>query len=306
MQSHYKTGVVHMRTTVNGDARIAYQTFGDPDGEPLLLIMGLDFQMVYWPDGFCAELAARGFHVARFDNRDSGLSSHFDSLAEESPFAVLLRGGGRKPAYTMHDMAGDGLSVLDALGWESAHLCSVSMGSGIALATAILHPERVRTVTATMGGSMRRRDALRYLRFGLFLRFARIRHPDTDEGAVRTLVDMTRLLATPHAPFDEDWARAVATLSHGRAPRDPGTTQRQAAAGLSPGPLNRRVREITAPTLFINGADDPLIRPSAGAAIARQIPGARSIVQPRMGHLIQQHLWTPLADAVAAQAGLSP
>nr|WP_157239286.1 alpha/beta hydrolase [Catenuloplanes japonicus] len=203
-------------------------------------------------------------------------------------------------------MAGDGPAVMSALGWDSAHLCSTSMGSGIALATAILHPGRVRTVTATMGGPMRRRDALRFVRFGFFARAARIRHPATGEGAVRTMVDLTRMLATPHAPFDEEWARATAAISHARAPHDPGSTQRQAAAGLSPGPLSARLGEITAPTLLLNGADDPLIRPSAGAALARRVPGARAVILPRMGHLIQQHLWTPLADAVAAQAALRP
>ncbi|GAB7050895.1 alpha/beta fold hydrolase [Catenuloplanes indicus] len=288
----------------NGDVRIAYETFGDPGGVPLLLIMGLDFQMVLWPDEFCRMLAGRGFHVARFDNRDSGLSTHFTSPAPENPFRTLFRGSAA-PVYTGLDMVADGLAVMDALGWPSAHVCGASLGSGLALATAVLHPGRVRGVTAVLGGPLgRRRDLLRYVNFGLFPRAARIRHPATDAGAIDTLVDLLRLISSPHAPFDEQWARSVATISHHRSPRDPGSTQRQTAAGLRLGPVARRFHEITVPTLCVNGADDPLIRPSAGAALARRIPGARSIVHPRMGHTLPPHVWPLLTAELASQAGL--
>lgn len=293
-----------IRTAHHGEVQLAYETFGAPGGEPLLLIMGLDFQMVYWPDGFCRALAARGFHVARFDNRDAGLSTHLSSPQRENPFRVLFTGS-RKPAYTAADMVDDGLAVMDALGWDSAHLCGVSLGSGLALATAVLQPWRVRTVTTVAGGPAGKLNLLRYVKFGVFARFARIRHPDTEEGAVQTLVDMIQLLSSPHHPFEQEWARSVAEISHARSPRDPSTTQRQTAAGLNLGATARRLGEITAPTLIINGADDPLIRPSAGAALARQIPGARSVVYPRMGHILPEHVWATIADAMAAQAGLA-
>ena len=290
-----------VQTTHHGDVAVAYETFGPAGGEPLLLIMGLDYQMVWWPDGFCQALADRGFHVARFDNRDAGLSTHFTSPAKENPFRVLLRGS-RRPAYGTADMVGDGVAVMDALGWESAHVFGASMGSALALSTAVLHPGRVRSVTAAMGGPLRGAAALRYLNFGFFLRAARIKHPATDEGAIRTLVDLARLLATPHHPFDEGWAREVAEISHARSPRDPGTTQRQTYALRAAGALTGRMRDIAVPTLVINGADDPLIRPGAAAALARLVPGARPVVYPGMGHLLQEHLWDTIADEVAAQA----
>src|SRR5262245_20534137 len=176
----------------NGHIRIAYETFGSPAGEPLLLIMGLDFQMVWWPDGFCTALAERGFHVARFDNRDTGLSTHFPSPPRENPFKVLFTGSA-KPPYTTYDMVDDAIAVMAALGWDSAHLLGGSLGSAIAVATAILYPERVRTVTGMMTAPVGRIDTLRYVKFGFFLRLtrhlARLRLPDTDEGAVRTLVE---------------------------------------------------------------------------------------------------------------------
>ena len=117
------------RYTTNGDVRIAYETFGDlVTGEPLLLVMGLDFQMVWWPDGLCEMFADRGFAVVRFDNRDTGLSTHFESPRRQNPFRALL--GGTKPVYTGADMHADALAVMDAVGWQRANVLGGSMGPG--------------------------------------------------------------------------------------------------------------------------------------------------------------------------------
>ena len=103
----------------NGDVDLAYETFGDlASGEPLLLVMGLDFQMVWWPDEFIARLVDAGFAVVRFDNRDTGLSTHFDPVERPNPWKALL--GRVPPAYTARDMLDDALAVMDAVGWSSA------------------------------------------------------------------------------------------------------------------------------------------------------------------------------------------
>ena len=57
--------------------KMVYQRFGDPDLPPVFLIMGAGAQMINWPEGFCIELASRGLHLIRFDNRDAGRSTHF-------------------------------------------------------------------------------------------------------------------------------------------------------------------------------------------------------------------------------------
>src|SRR5262249_19374047 len=137
LPTYYGRSMMSVQTTRNGEVRIAYETFGSAEGEPLLLIMGLDFQMVWWPDGLCTALAERGFHVARFDNRDTGLSPHFSSPRRENPFKVLFTGSA-KPPYTTYDMVEDAVAVMAALGWESAPLLGGSLGSAIALATAIM------------------------------------------------------------------------------------------------------------------------------------------------------------------------
>ena len=121
-------GIAH-----NGDVRIAYEDFGKPGGRPLLLISGLDDQMISsWPDGFCEALAGAGLHAVRYDHRDAGLSTHFT---------------GKKKAYELTDMIDDMMAVLDAMGWESANLAGLSMGGGLAQFAALWHPDRVRTLT---------------------------------------------------------------------------------------------------------------------------------------------------------------
>jgi pimeloyl-ACP methyl ester carboxylesterase len=60
---------------VSPGVELCYQTFGDPDSEPLLLIMGLGGPMTWWDPALCRMLAESGFYVIRYDNRDTGRSS---------------------------------------------------------------------------------------------------------------------------------------------------------------------------------------------------------------------------------------
>jgi pimeloyl-ACP methyl ester carboxylesterase len=289
----------------NGDVAIAYETFGDlGSGVPLLAIMGLDFQMVWWPDAFCAMLADRGFAVARFDNRDTGLSTHFSSSQRQSPWRALL--GGTKPAYTTLDMLDDALAVMDALGWDSANVMGGSMGGALAQALAVCHPSRVRSVISCMSvpadsGSLR---LMSYIKFGAFREFRRLKADDTRESQIELLVSVYRAISSPGFPFPEKWAREAAEISHDRSPRDPTSTQRQLAAGRAQKlpPISR----ITAPTLVISGEDDPLIKPKGGRDTAARIPGAKFVSYPGMGHNLPEELWPQIVDELCAVAGIAP
>lgn len=289
----------------NGDVSVAYETFGDlGSGVPLLGIMGLDFQMVWWPDAFCAMLADRGFAVARFDNRDTGLSTHFSSDQRESPWRALL--GGTKPAYTTLDMLDDALAVMDALGWESANVLGGSMGGALAQALAVYHPSRVRALISCMSvpadsGSL---QLMSYIKFGAFRQFRRLKADDTRESQVELLVSVYRAISSPGFPFPEKWAREAAEISHDRSPRDPTSTQRQLAAGRAQKipPISR----ITAPTLVISGEDDPLIKPKGGRDTAARIPGAKFVSYPGMGHHLPEELWPQIVDEICAVTGVPP
>lgn len=290
------------RYATHHDVAIAYETFGDlTTGEPLLLIMGLDFQMVWYPDAFCEQLVDAGFAVVRFDNRDTGLSTHFASPRQQSPWRALL--GGTKPVYTGTDMLDDVEAVLDAVGWESAHLLGSSMGAGMAQAMALLRPARVRSLTSCSGipvttSALRR---LTYVRFGIFRELARLGEPTSRDEAVDVLVAIWRALSSPAHPFPEDWAREVAALSHDRAPRDPRTTQRQLAA--MSGVRLPALSTVHVPTLVLAGEDDPIVRPTASRDTARQIPGATLRIFPGMGHTLPEALWPEVVAQVRDLAG---
>lgn len=288
----------------NGDVRIAYEVFGEPQrGEPLLLVMGLDFQMVWWPEDLIDKLVAAGFAVVRFDNRDTGLSTSFAPEHAPSPWKALL--GRVPPAYTGRDMLDDALAVMEAVGWASAHIMGGSMGAAIAQGLAMENPDRVRTLISCMGAPA---DAgvlqtLRYIRPGVMMRMSRMATGDSEEEQVALLVEVFRAISSPAHPFPQQWAEQAARTSHRRHPRDQSTTQRQLAAGRAhtyPG-----LGSITAPTLVIAGEDDPLIRWTAGRDTAKRIPGARFIKYPGMGHAIPAELFDDVVTEVARHAGVA-
>jgi pimeloyl-ACP methyl ester carboxylesterase len=287
----------------NGQVEIAYETFGDPGGHPLLLLSGLDYQMVWWPEEQCEALAARGFHVARFDYRDTGLSTAFTSPASQggNAWKAMLKGS-RNPAYSGQEMVEDILAVLDALGWERAHLLGVSMGAGMAQFLALLHPGRVRSLTLIsgipMGGSPL--GMLRYMHLGAFAKLATRRYGPARQDQERMLVDVLRATYTDRYSLDEAWARRTATVSYDRRPPDPAARARQLAAGRTIDLPAGGPAAIRVPTLIIHGEDDPLIRLSASRALAGQIPGARLVTYPGMGHGLPPALWPAATEEISA------
>src|SRR5579871_6130435 len=105
--------------------QIEYETFGKPGDPALLLIMGLGGQLVLWPEALCQALAAGGYYVIRYDNRDVGLSAKIDSAGKPDLNRAGLRYLLRLPlqsGYTLDDMAADAIGLLDALGIVRAHV----------------------------------------------------------------------------------------------------------------------------------------------------------------------------------------
>ena len=288
-----------IRYARNGNVKIAYETFGDPAvGEPLVMIMGLDFTLVWWHDELCRALVDAGFAVVRFDNRDTGLSTRFTAPRIRNQWAARL--GRSRPAYTVRDMVGDTVAVMDALGWASAHLLGASMGGALAQATALFNPDRVRSLTSIISlpaglGVLR---TLTYLQPSIFGKIARARKPaETPQDEIDNLVATFRLCASPGYPFDEEFACRAAELTVERGGVDPGTTSRQFSAGK--GVRFPRLSAIAVPTLVINGEDDPLIKPKGGRDLAKLIPGARFVSYPGMGHDLPPALWPQIIDEIS-------
>jgi pimeloyl-ACP methyl ester carboxylesterase len=283
----------------NGAVELAYEIVGPPGGEPLLLIMGLDSPMRWWPDGFCFALADRGFTVARFDNRGIGRSSRIPGRA---------RGAVGRPThgYSLLDMVGDVGAVLDALGWSSAHLVGQSLGASVAIGFGLRHPVRVGTITSISGlpRGYRIAEAARYVDPRGLLRMGRVtaRRAHTREQDVRQQVELARMQAAPSQPFDELWARDTAELVAADGPSDPANAARQVAAMRAGSGMLRHPEQLTVPLVAIHGAEDPLLRPSAAAALARAVPDGRAVVFSGMGHEVPRRLWTALADEISRNA----
>jgi pimeloyl-ACP methyl ester carboxylesterase len=290
------------RTRANG-VELAWDSFGDPNAPPLLLIMGLGAQMVAWDDAFCARLAEAGGHrVIRFDNRDIGHSTHLSHLGIPDIQALMLQAMAGKPLavpYTLRDMAADCIGLLDALGIDRAHIVGASMGGAIGQEMAIHHPHRMRSFTSIM--STTGNPAL---------------PPPTPE-AMAVLFSPTPLsfdaylphyrkvwhvLRGPDFPLDEarDAERAQLIFLRGL---NPGGVARQLAAIFASGNRKPALRDVQVPTLVIHGDADPLVPVACGVDVADAVAGAKLLRIPRMGHALPIPMWPQIIDAIAAHTG---
>ncbi|GAA4609597.1 alpha/beta hydrolase [Actinoplanes octamycinicus] len=290
----------------NGEIRIAVEDLGGAGGHPLLLVMGLGTSRFWWPDGLAAELVRRGFHVAAYDQRDAGQSTHLPAARHTGPpVAALLR---RSPsAYTAEDLTDDAIAVLDAFGWQRAHLFGHSMGGLVAQRIAIRHPGRVLSLTssAAVPSDARGLRVLRYLHVAPLVKFARLHYPATPEGDLGLAVALARILAASGQRITEDDVRDLVAKEAAHQVtsfRDAKAQSRQIGAAWSGGPLRR----ITAPALVLHGAQDPLVRPGAARDIAAAVPSARLRIVPDAGHFLSRDLWSVYADEVHALAGRLP
>lgn len=254
---------------------LCYESFGDASGEPLLLIMGLGAQMTFWDNEFCEMLAARGFHVIRFDNRDCGRSTVMTGRADFARASLL-----RRTPYTLDVMAADAVALLDHLAIDSAHVVGASMGGMIAQLVAIQHPRRARSLTSIMsttGSRLVGRPTLDGVRT-LFTA-----SPTEREAYIEHHVQLFLRISSPGYPPSEDRLRARAALSFDRG-LNPAGRARHLGAVLAAGDRTARLRTLRLPAAVIHGADDPLVTVSGGLATARAIPGAELHVINGMGH----------------------
>ncbi len=282
------------KVAANG-MQLHYESQGQ--GEPLVLVMGVGAQLLYWPDGFCEQLAARGFEVICFDNRDVGLSEKCEGARVPPFWPMVARAALGRPidvAYTLADMADDTAELIRALGHERAHVVGASMGGMITQTLAIRHPDRLLTMTSIMSHPGDRRfmagkpKALRVLLGTL----PRNREEAADRGE-----EFYRAVNGAQFPLDVDMVRERSARAFDRCFYPPGFA-RHTAAILASGSRRAALRHVTVPSLIIHGSDDPLILPAGGRATARAIPGARLEIIEGMGHELPEGAWTSVIDAI--------
>ncbi len=283
---------------------IEYETFGRSRNPCILLIMGLGTQLTAWPTSLCKDLAARGFYVVRYDNRDVGLSSHLDH--KKAPplllLGILSSLGIRLPVpYSLEDMASDAVGLLDVLGIAKAHLVGASMGGMIAQRMAAHYPERTLSLTSIMSTTGHRSlpkadsKAMRAL-------FMKPKDPSDRESIIARNLMVRRTLQSPAYPQTDAEHRATSQRDLDRAGYRPAGVARQLAAVMTSKHTRKLLRAVELPSLVIHGADDPLVKVACGADTAKYLPQGRLVTFEGMGHDFPEALMAEWAQLIAETA----
>ena len=286
------------QTTANGIS-ITYEDKGPKGAPAILLVMGLGGQLTLWPDEFVDALNAHGFRTIRYDNRDVGLSTRFDAAGVPNlkwMFVKAAIGLPVRSAYTLADMAADGIALLDHLGIRRAHIVGASMGGMIAQHIAARYSDRTLSLTSIMSTTGNRRlprankDAMQVL--------ANRPMSGEKEELIAYSVRAARVIGSPGYPAAEErlQRRVRADFDRGWYPQG---VARQMAAIVADGDRRAMLKDIKAPTLVIHGEGDPLVPIAGGRDTAASIAGARLLTIPGMGHDLPLALVDTLADAIA-------
>ena len=259
---------------------LCYQTFGSPEGDPLVLVMGLGGPMTWWDPELCEDLARAGFFVVRYDNRDTGRSTVLDARVSRPTLVRAFAGTRVRAPYGLADLADDAFGLLDHLGLESAHLVGVSMGGMIVQTMVLARPQRVRSLTSIMSTTGKR--TVGWQNPAVLPRMLAPTKPGR-EAYLAGNVTMSRLIGSPGYPEDEDRIRARAALTFDRGLHPAGVV-RQMLAVLTQPNRGSRLRGVRVPTLVIHGLADKMVHVSGGRATAAAVPGAELLLIDGMGH----------------------
>jgi pimeloyl-ACP methyl ester carboxylesterase len=280
--------------------QIEYETIGDHNSKPLLLIAGLGSQLLAWSNEICESLANSGFFVIRFDNRDVGLSTKLVGAGIPDFTEIntaYTRGERPKVPYTLEDMAGDAVGVLDALNIAKAHICGASMGGMIAQVFAYRYPSRVLSLTVIMSttGNPKLPQAKPEIMAQFFAPV-----PSEREAYIEESVRRDRLIYGTYT-YDEDQGREYRTKEYDRCYYPEGVI-RQLAAMAIPGNIKPEISAIRAPTLIIHGSEDPFYPVEAGKEIATTIPKAELLILDGMGHSFPREIVPRIVNAIVANS----
>ena len=290
---------------VSPGVELCYQTFGDPDDEPLLLVMGLGGPMTWWDPELCTSLAEAGFFVVRYDNRDTGRSTRLEGRVTRRALVQAFLGRPGAAPYTLDDMAADAFGLMDHLGWSSAHVVGVSMGGMIVQTMAIAQPRRVRSMTSIMSTLGRRSVGWQHPSLLPML----IAERKAGRAAyVESSARLWQVIGSPAYPQDDATVRSRAEETFDRGVSASGV-MRQMLAILSQPNRSRALASLRMPTAVVHGSADKMVHISGGRATARAIPGAELLVVDGMGHDMPPELFgtfTELIRRTADRAGKKP
>ncbi len=279
---------------------IEYETIGDSNSKPILLIAGLGSQLLAWSDEICESLADNGFFVIKFDNRDVGLSTKFEDAGIPDMMeinAAYTRGEIPEVPYTLEDMADDAIGVLDALNIDKAHICGASMGGMIAQIISYRHPSRVLSLAVIM--STTGNPELPPSKPEILMQFfAPV--PSEREAYIEEMVKRDSLINGTFF-YDEAQSRQYRTMEYDRSYYPQGIA-RQLAAMAVPGNIKPRITSIVVPTIVIHGSEDPFNLIEAGKDIATTIPEAELLILDGMGHSFPSEIIPQIINVIVANS----
>jgi pimeloyl-ACP methyl ester carboxylesterase len=277
---------------------ICFQTFGDPGGDPLLLVMGLGGPMTWWSPEFCGLLAEHGFFVIRYDNRDTGRSTRVRGRINRRMVVQSFLGFKVRTPYTMQDLADDGFALLDHLGIGPAHVTGISMGGMIAQTMTLSRPDRVLSLTSIMSTTGRRTVGWQDPRL---LPLLLARRSQSREHYIAASARLWKIIGSPLYPDTTESVRERAAETWDRGVSAAGVA-RQMGAVLTQPDRSRALRSLRVPTLVIHGTADKMVHVSGGRATSQAVPGSELLLVPGMGHDVPPALHQTFVDAIRRNA----
>tara|TARA_B100000768_G_scaffold180569_1_gene200906 strand:- start:14 stop:919 length:906 start_codon:yes stop_codon:yes gene_type:complete len=274
--------------------KIAYRDYGPEGAEPILLVHGLGAQLVHWPAHLIDFLIENNYRPITYDNRDAGLSTRFFG---KPAFALdYLRYYFRLPMkseYNLDDMSKDGISVLNKLNIDKAHILGTSMGGMISQIICSIYPDRVKSFTliastASVPGPFNgpSKEVQQVMMNRSKMQNASMEDVYQRELKWVSLIGMAgRDLSIPE--FRED---VIANYNRAKHKADGFGYARQLLAILSSKDRISRVKSIKTPTLIIHGQNDPVIGVKNAYRMHKLIQGSKLIVIPNMRHLIEEEI----------------
>ena len=270
---------------------IWYEDFGNSSSPTVLLIMGAGAQSIMWNMDLINGIANAGYHVIRFDNRDTGLSTWIDDF--------------NATPYSLQDMAADAIGLMDALKIEEAHIIGGSMGGMIAQLIAIHYPNRVLSLTSWMSTYWFFDPDVPAMNDEItswYQKSMEAAPPETREEIIEQSVNTFRMLSGSRFPFDEQWVKSITEESYTRG-WNPKATQNHAAATMTSPSRLEALKRLNIPTLVIHGTDDPIINYAHGVVCAKVVPGAKLLTLKGVGHEIPAEIIPEAVEAIMKHIG---
>ncbi|WP_408010064.1 alpha/beta fold hydrolase [Pseudalkalibacillus sp. A8] len=265
------------------EVAICTESFGNPNDPAVLLIMGAMSSLDWWDEDFCFRLADQGRFVIRYDHRDLGRSTTYDTGSSN---------------YTITDLADDAASILDAYSIKQTHIVGMSMGGMIGQILALRYPEKVLTLTliasSVFGKEMEKLPPMDEKILDHHAQSASIDWLNR-EAVITYLADGWKTLAGSNT-YEEERMYKLAEREVDRAKQLPSRFNHAMLQGGEA--YYDRMGEISVPVLVIHGTEDPALPYEHGLVLVKSIPHAELVPLEGSGHEIHSEDWDQIIDSI--------